>query len=267
MYDIVVVRGAGDIATGIAHRLWRCGFRVLMTEIGRPLVVRRFASFANAVLIGKAEVEGVCAVKADGIENIYEIWNDNNIPVLCDSECRVLEDLEPLAIVDAILAKRNLGTSVDMAPVTIGVGPGFEAGVDVNAVIETKRGHNLGKVIFEGQAEADTGIPGNIMGYSQERLLRAPVNGVIRNTLEIGDRVKQGDMIAQVAGEPVKSLIDGVVRGLIADGTEVRKGLKIGDVDPRGIREYCFTISDKSRSVAGGVLEAVLYLRKVKFGR
>jgi xanthine dehydrogenase accessory factor len=267
MDDIIIVRGAGDVATGIAHRLHKCGFKLILTEIEKPLVVRRFASFANAVLEGEAEVEGIRATKADCIEDIYEMWHGTDIPILCDSGCKVLENIKPLAVVDAILAKRNTGTHRGMAPITIGVGPGFEAGVDVDAVIESHRGHNLGKVIYKGTACADTGIPGNIMGYSQERLLRAPVNGVIRNVLEIGDMVKQGDVVAFVAGEPVKPLIDGVLRGLIADGTEVQKGLKIGDVDPRGIKEYCFTISDKSRSVAGGALEAILTLGKMKCGR
>lgn len=267
MDDIIIVRGAGDIATGIAYRLNKCGFRLILTEIERPLVVRRTASFANAVLEGEAEVEGIRAVKAECIEAIYEIWDTNAVPVLCDSGCKLLESIKPLAVVDAILAKRNIGTHRGMAPITIGVGPGFEADVDVDAVIETHRGHNLGKVIYKGSACADTGIPGDIMGYSQERLLRAPESGVIRNVLEIGDMVKQGEVVAFVADVPVKSLIDGVLRGLIADGTEVQNGLKIGDVDPRGIREYCFTISDKSRSVAGGVLEALLTLRKVKYGR
>jgi xanthine dehydrogenase accessory factor len=264
MNEIIVIRGAGDIATGIAYRLYKCGFRLLLTEIEKPLVVRRFVSFANAVLEGETEVEGIYAVKAACLEDIYKIWEDNYIPVLCDSECKVLASLTPLGVVDAILAKRNIGTHRGMAPITIGVGPGFEAGVDVDAVVETKRGHNLGKVIYKGTACADTGIPGNIMGYSQERLLRAPVKGVTRNICEIGDMVKQGDVVAFVDGEPVKSRIDGVLRGLIADNTQVQKGLKVGDVDPRGIRDYCFTISDKSRAVAGGVLEAILNLGREK---
>ena len=267
MDDIIIVKGAGDIATGIAHRLHRCGFRLLLTEIEKPTVVRRFASFANAVMKGEAEVEGVRALKAECIEDIYEIWNNSHIPVLCDSEMKILEQIKPLVIVDAVLAKRNTGTYRGSAPVTIGVGPGFEAGADVDAVVETNRGHDLGKVIYKGTACADTGIPGYIMGYSQERLLRAPVTGITRNTREIGDVVKQGDTVAFVADEPAISNIDGVIRGLIADNTYVQKGLKIGDIDPRGIREYCFTISDKSRSVAGGVLEAILTLRKEKYGR
>lgn len=267
MNDIIIIRGAGDIASGIAYRLHKCGFRLILTEIEKPLVVRRFVSFANAVFEGETEVEGVRAVKAECIEDIYEIWRNIDIPVLCDSGCKILDSIKPLAVVDAILAKRNLGTHRAMAPITIGAGPGFEAGVDVDAVIETQRGHNLGKVIYKGTACADTGIPGNIMGYSQERLLRASNSGIIRNVLKIGDIVESGEAVVFVDDVPVKSRIDGVIRGLIADNTKVHKGLKIGDVDPRGIKENCFTISDKSRSVAGGVLEAILTLRKEKFGR
>lgn len=264
MDDIIIVRGAGDLATGIAHRLHRCGFPLVLTEIESPLVVRRFVAFANAVLEGSTEVEGVTAVRAEGAEDIYAIWAAGNIPVLCDGQCNILEAIKPLAVVDAILAKRNTGTRRDMAPITIGVGPGFTAGDDVDAVVETKRGHYLGKVIYSGSAEPDTGTPGNIGGYSWERLLRSPSDGVICNVLEIGDPVKQGDLIAMVSGKPVRALVNGVVRGLIADGTAVKEGMKIGDVDPRGIREYCFTISDKSRAVAGGALEAILSLKKEK---
>jgi len=267
MNDIIIVRGAGDIATGIAHRLNKCGFRLILTEVERPLVVRRFVSFANAMLKGESEVEGVRSVKAEEIEDIYEIWDSGCIPVLCDSECNVINDIKPLAVVDAIMAKRNLGTSRGMAPITIGVGPGFEAGVDVDAVVETCRGHNLGKTIYKGTACADTGIPGDIEGYSEKRLLRAPVNGIITNVHEIGDMVRQDEAVAFIEGAAVKSQIDGVLRGLIADKTKVFKGLKIGDVDPRGIREYCFTISDKSRSVAGGVLEAILAQRHLDYGQ
>lgn len=267
MDDIIIIRGAGDIATGIAHRLYKCGFRLLLTEIEKPLVIRRLASFANAVLEGEAEVEGVRAVKAECIEDIYEAWSKESIPVLCDSECNIIRQIKPLAVVDAMLAKRNMGTHRGMASITIGVGPGFEAGVDVDAVVETCRGHYLGKVIYKGTACADTGIPGDIMGYSVQRLFRAPASGVIRNIREIGDMVKQGEAVAFVDNTPVRPNIDGVLRGLIANGTKVMEGWKIGDVDPRGIREYCHTISDKSRSVAGGVLEAILALKYEKYGR
>ncbi|MHB1391588.1 MAG: selenium-dependent molybdenum cofactor biosynthesis protein YqeB [Clostridia bacterium] len=267
MDDIIVVRGAGDMATGIAHRLYKSGFRLLLTEIEKPLVVRRSVSFANAIFIGEAEIEGVRAIKALNSESITAIWDNNSIPVLCDNDCSILDKVKPLAVVDAIMAKRNLGTDKGMAPITVGVGPGFEAGVDVDAVVETKRGHDLGRVIYKGSAEADTGIPGNIMGYSAERLLRASKSGNIKIVHEIGDIVKQGDVVAFINGDPVKATIAGALRGLIADNIQVKEGMKIGDVDPRGIREYCYTISEKSRSVAGGVLEAILYLRKDRFGR
>lgn len=267
MDDVIVVRGAGDLASGIVHRLFKCGFRLLLTELEEPLVVRRHVSFANAVIEGRVEVEGVAAVKAVTIDDIGRLWEDNSIPVLCDKECRILEKISPVAVVDAMMAKRNLGTNKGMAPITVGVGPGFEAGLDVDAVVETRRGHDLGKVIWKGSAEPDTGIPGSVMGYSKERLLRAPVDGRIRNVLDIGDMVKPGDVIAFVGSAPVKADIPGVIRGLICNNTLVKEGLKIGDIDPRGIREYCYTISDKARSVAGGVLEAVFYLRKEKLGR
>lgn len=267
MDDIIVIRGAGDLASGIAHRLYKSGFRLLLTEIEKPLVVRRCVSFANAIPMGEAEVEGVRAIRALSSESIAGIWNTNSIPILCDNECSIVDIIKPLAVVDAIMAKKNLGTGRGMAPITVGVGPGFEAGEDVDAVVETKRGHDLGRVIYKGWAEADTGIPGNIMGYSQERLLRASKSGRIRNVLKIGDTVKQGDVIAFIEDEPVKGSITGVLRGLIADNTYVKEGVKIGDIDPRGIREYCYTISDKSRSVAGGVLEAILHFRNERFGR
>lgn len=259
--NIIIIRGAGDVATGIAHRLFNCGFKVLMLEIERPLVVRRMASFAQAVIKGQAIVEGVHARKACNVNDIYKIWDKGSIPVLCDSKCAILNKVKPMVLIDAILAKKNLGTYKGMAPVTIGIGPGFEAGVDVDAVIETKRGHNLGKVIYTGCAEQNTGIPGEIMGYTLERVLRAPASGIIKNVLDIGDTVKAGDVIARVGAEPVVSAVDGVIRGLIMDGAIVSEGLKIGDVDPRGIVEYCYTISEKSRAIAGGVLEAILYMR------
>lgn len=266
MDNIILVRGAGDLATGIAHRLHNCGFKLMLTELEHPLVVRRCAAFANAVIEGEMEIEGVKAVKALNAEDVIKIWNSNCIPVLCDKECRIINEITPIAVVDAVMAKRNLGTNRAMAVITVAIGPGFEAGVDVDAVVETKRGHDLGKVIYKGHAEADTGIPGSIMGYSQERLLRAPAGGRIRNVLEIGDMVKPGDVIAYVGEEPVKSSVSGVIRGLISNDTQVKEGLKIGDVDPRGIKEYCNTISDKARSVAGGVLEAILHLKNERMG-
>ncbi|WP_366508841.1 selenium-dependent molybdenum cofactor biosynthesis protein YqeB [Thermosyntropha sp.] len=257
----VVIRGAGDLASGIAHRLHRAGFKVLMLEVEKPLVIRRKVAFATAVLENEAVVEGVKAVKVETIEEIYEAFKAGYIPVLIDPEAKVLTSVKPGILVDAIIAKKNMGTHREMAPITIGVGPGFNAGVDVDAVIETKRGHYLGKLIFSGCAEKDTGIPGEVMGYTEERVLRSPADGNIHNLLDIGAEIKKGQIISYVGKEAVKATIDGVLRGLITDGMYVTKGLKIGDIDPRGVKEYCWTISEKARAIGGSVLEAILYLR------
>lgn len=260
--NTVVIRGAGDLATGVAHRLYRSGFRVLMLEIEKPLVIRRTVAFASAVFEKEYTVEGVKAVKAERKEDIYNIWEKGWIPVLVDPQAKILDFIKPGILVDAILAKKNLGTYRKMAPVTIALGPGFKAGIDVDVVIETKRGHNLGRLIFEGYAEENTGIPGEVMGYARERVLYAPADGAIHNLVDIGEKVKKGQTISYVEGKPVVATIDGVLRGLIMDGMEVTAGLKIGDIDPRGIKEYCFTISDKARALGGSVLEAILLLRQ-----
>lgn len=264
MDDIVIIRGGGDIATGIAHRLYRSGFQVLILEIDKPTMVRRTVSFARAIFDGQAVVEDVKAVKAYNTDDIYEIWSSGNIPVLIDSQCNVMNEINADVLVDAILAKKNLGTHRGMASITIGVGPGFHAGEDVDVVVETSRGHDLGRSMLEGHAKPNTGVPGEILGYGKERVLKAPCDGIISNILDIGDLVKKGETIAYVNKEPVIAMIDGVLRGLIMDHSKVKKGLKIGDVDPRGVREHCFTISDKARSIGGGVLEAILYMKKNK---
>lgn len=260
--DIVVIRGGGDIATGIAHKLYRSGFKILILEIENPTMVRRTVSFASAVFDCESVIEGVKSVKAYNTEDVYKVWNDNNIPVIVDPKCKIIDKIKIDILVDATLAK-NLGMNRNMAPITIGVGPGFYAGEDVDVVIETIRGHDLGKLILKGYAKADTGIPGKILGYGKERVLRAPCNGIINNLSDIGDMIKKDQIIAYVDDEPVKASIDGVLRGIIMNNSKVKKGLKIADVDPRGIKEYCFTISDKARSVAGGVLEAILYMKKI----
>jgi xanthine dehydrogenase accessory factor len=259
--DIVVLRGGGDLATGIAHKLHRSGFRVLILEIERPLVIRRTVSFAQAIFNGRSEVEGVKAVKVNEVKQIYDIWENEDIPIIVDPKCNVLKDIKADVLIDAIIAKKNLGTNKNMAPITIAAGPGFNAGEDVHVVVETQRGHNLGRLIFEGFAEPNTGIPGIIKGFGKERVINSPGNGVIKNVLEIGDVVESGQVISYVGDIPVTAAIDGVLRGLIMDGMEVQKGLKIGDIDPRGIKEYCYTISDKARSIAGGMLEAILYMK------
>ncbi len=257
---LVLIRGGGDLASGIAHRLARARIPVAISEIPRPTVIRRTVAFAAAVDDGEATVEGITArlVPSDDARSTLA---GGALPVLTGGYPELLRSLRPWAVVDAIIAKRNLGTKINDARVTVGVGPGFTAGVDVHAVVETMRGHDLGRVITSGGAIPDTGIPGEIAGYSSERLLRAPCAGVIAARARIADLVKKGDVVATVGGQPVVAALDGVLRGMIRDGFEVYQGMKIGDIDPRCKREHCFTISDKARAVAGGVLEALLSLR------
>ena len=257
---LVVIRGAGDIATGIALRLWRAHIRVAMTEIEQPTAIRRTVCFSQAVVHGETEVEGVTARRAESPAEALRILESGCIPVLPDPEGACILALKPDAVVDAILAKKNLGTRITDAPVVIGVGPGFTAGVDCHAVVETMRGHYLGRVIHEGTAIPNTGIPGLIGGFAGERVLRAPADGVFHQLLEIGAQVKMGDVAATVNGEPMVCTLDGVLRGILADGTPVFKGMKSGDIDPRCKIEHCYCASDKALAVGGGVLEAILDL-------
>jgi len=255
----VIIRGGGDLATGVAHRLYRSGFRVLILEVAQPLVVRRTVSFAQAVIDGSCELEGVTAVKVETPEQIPQAWSNNVIPVLVDPAMACLAALSPDVLVDATLAKRDTGIRRDMAPVTVALGPGFEAGVHADIVIETNRGHNLGRLIFSGYAEPDTGVPAPVKGYGSERVLRAPCDGTVEHVRDIGDEVKSGNVICRVGGVDVCAQFDGMIRGLIMQGRMVKTGLKIGDVDPRPVREYCSTISDKARALGGSVLEAIMY--------
>lgn len=257
--QIVIVRGAGDIASGIIHRLFKSGFKVIALEIEKPLSIRRTVSFSEAIYDGETTVEGVKAIRADSVGSAMNILKEGNVPVLIDEEGLSISQIKPIAVVDAILAKRNIGTNKNMAPITIGVGPGFCAGDDVDYVIETKRGHYLGRVIYKGCAIANTGIPGIIMGYGEERVIKSPCDGLIRHVKKIGDLVNEGDLICYIGEEKVKAQISGVIRGLIRENLYVEKGLKIGDIDPRSDIDYIYTISDKARAVAGGVLEALLH--------
>ena len=257
---LVLIRGAGDLASGIALRLWRCGFSVVMTEIAQPTTIRRTVAFSDAVLHGSARVEEAEARFAPDVPAAKALLAAGFIPVLNDPEAACKSELRPDVLVDAILAKRNLGTSIADAPVVIGVGPGFTAGEDCRAVVETMRGHSLGRVIYEGSALPNTNIPGLIGGFAGERVLRAPADGIFTGAKKIGDRVESGDIAGYVDGLPMRCTIGGVLRGLLADGVPVRKGLKSGDVDPRADPAYCFTVSDKALAVAGGVLEAILHL-------
>jgi xanthine dehydrogenase accessory factor len=229
-----------------------------MTEIERPMAVRRTVSFCDAVYDGLQEVEGINARRVASFQEMEPVWQAGELPLIVDPECRIREELKPEVIIDAILAKRNLGTRLTDAPLVLGLGPGFEAGKDVHAVIETNRGHNLGKVLWSGSAEQNTGIPGDIGGYTSERVLRASKTGVFSSSRKIGEMVQADESVALVDDAPVRAAISGVLRGIIRDGTSVKKGFKLGDIDPRGKREYCFTISDKARAISGGVLEGIM---------
>lgn len=260
MDTLVFIKSGGDIATGVACRLIRSGFHVVIAELAQPTVVRRTVSFAEAVFAGSAIVEGIRAVKAEPDE-VAPVLAAGCVPVLVDPGANALSNLYPSVLVDAIIAKKNTGTAFTDAPVVVALGPGFLAGRDAHAVVETMRGHDLGRVYYEGAALPNTGIPGEIAGLTIERLLRAPTAGVFSGCRSIGDKVETGEVVGYVDGEPVIAQAAGILRGLLRDGLTVFAGMKIGDVDPRCRREHCFSISDKARAVAGGVLEAILHLR------
>ena len=264
---LTLIRGAGDIASGIALRLWRSGIQVVMTEIERPTTIRRTVAFSDAVVNGEQTVEDVTAQRADSTKDAWKILTRGCIPVLVDPDCACREAINPDALVDAVLAKRNLGTAITDAPIVVGVGPGFTAGVDCHAAVETMRGHTLGRVIYDGAPLPNTNIPGLIGGFAGERVLRAPVDGVFQGLRRIGDLVEAGEAVDTVAGVPMTATISGVLRGLLADGVTVKKGLKSGDVDPRGKAEYCRTASDKALAVGGGVLEAILHFEAMHHGK
>ena len=258
----IIIRGGGDLATGVAYRLHKAGFPLIVLELPRPLVVRRRVALATAVLEGKVAVESLHGRRAENANEAETVAHGGDaVPVLAAPELApVVEQLStpPAVVVDARMAKRNIDTDREQAPLVIALGPGFTAGVDCDAVIETMRGHRLGRVIWDGPALPDTGTPGRVAGKARERVLRAPAAGPVAWELEIGDLVSEGQLIGAVNGNPVTAPFDGVVRGLIAPGTPVRKGLKIGDVDARGDASACYTISDKALAIGGGVLEAVL---------
>lgn len=259
--NLVAVRGGGDIATGIIHKLHRCGFPTLVLEIADPSCIRRTVSFCEALFDGETVVEGVTAKKVETLEESYEAFLEEQIPVMVDPEGKMIREEKPFAVVDAILAKKNLGTKISDAPIVVGVGPGFTAGLDVHAVVETQRGHHLGRVYYEGSAAPNTGVPGVIGGYGKERVIHAPADGVLHIIKGIGEETEAGETIAQIGEVPVLASISGIVRGMIREGYEVTKGLKIADIDPRiHEKENCRYISDKARCVAGGVVEAIFSL-------
>ncbi|MBS5149449.1 MAG: selenium-dependent molybdenum cofactor biosynthesis protein YqeB [Butyricicoccus pullicaecorum] len=266
----IAVRGAGDLATGTIVRLANCGFRVFAMECESPSAIRRQVALSEAVYDGTATVEGVTCRRIAHMSQAETVWRSGEVPLLVDTQAVCITDLAPAVVVDAILAKRNLGTHRDMAPITIALGPGFTAGQDVDAVIETMRGHNLGRVLYTGMALRNTGVPALIGGYGAERVIHAPADGALRcaqdkngKSIGIGSVVQRGQIIAYVGDTPVAATLDGVLRGLIRTGYPVMTGLKIADIDPRiEQKENCNTISDKARSIAGGVVEAMLWLAK-----
>ncbi len=261
---LVAVKGAGDLATGVMHRLFRAGFAVMATELPQPTVLRRTVAFAEAIALGQMTVEGVTACRANSIEEVQAALANELIPIVVDPDGTMLQQMQPSVLVEATLSKYNSGITINNASIVIALGPGYEAGKDAHAVIETNRGHNLGRVYLEGCAEPDTGVPGTIGGYASERLLRAPCAGRLYGVRRIGDQVQLGETVAVVQSDAgtflITAAISGILRGLVRDGLVVNTGMKVGDIDPRAVREHCFTISDKSRAVAGGVLEAIMYL-------
>lgn len=259
--EIIVQRGGGDLGSGVAYRLCRSGFRMVILEIEQPLVIRRTVSFAQAVIEGKASVEGITAILVTGIEEVRQAWQRGFLPVMIDPEMRINAELKPEVIIDATLAKRENGLRCGMAPLTIALGPYFEAGNHADVVIETNRGHNLGRLILDGTAEPNTGKPAVVNGHGVERVLRAPCEGRVHHIHDIGAAVRGGEVICFVSDRPVLAPFDGVVRGLIMNGMSVSRGLKIGDVDPRSSQAFCYTISDKARALGGSVLEAILCFR------
>ena len=263
--DIVIVRGGGDIASGAIQKLYRSGFKVLVLETETPSAIRRKVAFCEAVYEKEIEIEGIKARLVANDEEIQDCWDSDILPVMIDSRGKVIERLKPLAVVDGILAKQNFGTKRSMALITIALGPGFSAPEDVDIVIETMRGHNLGRIIEEGRASENTGVPGVIAGFGIERVIYSDYSGVITNIEKIGNVVEKGDVIAVVGDNEIYASISGVLRGIIRDGYKVKKGLKIADIDPRiSEKDNCFTISDKARNIGGAVLESILYLKKKK---
>ena len=271
MGKLIIVRGGGDLATGTIHKLWSAGFFVVVLETQYPAAIRRQVSLCEAVYGGETSVEDMTGVLAFDEDEVFSVLEEGKVPVVVDPEGKFIAKWKPEVVVDGILAKRNLGTYKEVAPLTIALGPGFCAGKDVDVVIETKRGHNLGRVIREGEAYPNTGIPGNIGGYTSERVIHSEKRGILKNKKNIGDIVKKGEVIAVIEGEGeetlVRATIDGILRGLIRDGFPVTEGFKIADIDPRKEElENCFTISDKARCIGGSVLEVVCryFLEKSK---
>lgn len=255
---IVLIKGGGEVASGVAHRLFRAHFKVCLTEIPRPKAVSRGVAFSEAIYEGTKEVEGVVAKLVQSAGDILRVWQESKLPIVVDPEARIRDTLHPDILIDAIMAKRNLGTRLTDAPLVIGLGPGFQAGKDVHLVVETNNSENLGKVIFDREAEKNTGVPIPIGGLTFERVLHSPENGLFLANKEIGDPVAAGEVIASVGRQAVTAQISGVIRALLRSGLQVEKGTKLGEIDPVGNKETCYSIRARMRAIAGGILEAIL---------
>ena len=262
----MLIKGPGDLATGVAWELFREGHRIIMTEIAVPLTVRRQVAYSRAVYEGRAEVEGVTGVLAGSAEEAIALSEQGVISVLVDPEARVRELWQPEVVIDAIMAKKNIGTTLTDAPLVLALGPGFTAGKDCHAVIETMRGENLGRPIYKGSAIPNTGVPGMVGGYAMERLIKASGDGLVEPVAAIGDIVEKGSLLAYTGGEPVYAQIDGVIRGMLQAGVPVKKGMKIGDVDPRKDESLVYLISDKSHKIGRGCVETIRTLLQRQFG-
>lgn len=256
--SVVLIKGGGEVASGVAHRLFRSRFRVCLTEISNPTAVTRGVTFAEAVYDGEKEIEGVVAELVESPGDIAGVWDRDRLPIIIDPEVRTKDTLHPDILIDAIMAKKNLGTKITDAPLVIGLGPGFRAGEDVHIVIETNDSEALGRVISEGEAEKNTGVPIPVTGLTFERVVHAPGSGLFLADRDIGDMVTAGETIGKVGGQPVEAPVDGVIRALIRSGIQVEKGIKLLEIDPTGNIEYCYSIRAKMRAIAGGVLEAIL---------
>lgn len=259
---LVLIRGAGDIATGVAIRLHNANYKVVMTDIEQPTHIRRSVAFAQALYDQKVTIEGVSAQQVHNLKDIVSVLAQGDIPVIADEQAAIIEQLQPLYVVDAILAKRNMGTHMQMAPFTVALGPGFSAGDDCHVVIETNRGHHLGRLIYQGAAQTNTGEPGSIAGFTYQRVIRAPNVGTMKTKVALGAIVNEGDIVAYVDETPITAPLSGMVRGLLNDGLPVSAGFKIGDIDPRGVKADFNSVSDKARAIAGGVLEALMHAEK-----
>ncbi|MEG2420558.1 MAG: selenium-dependent molybdenum cofactor biosynthesis protein YqeB [Oscillospiraceae bacterium] len=255
---LVLIKGAGDLATGVAVRLRRAGMSVVMTDLAEPTAVRRTVAFCQCIYDGTAVVEGVTARRVTA-ENALECLEKGEIPVAVDPTAEILRYLPFDGVVDGILAKKNTGTAITDGKIVLALGPGFTAGVDCHGVVETQRGHDLGRLILEGSAAPNTGVPGDVGGFTRERIIRAPADGIFEPLAEIGELVALGQPVARVAGQTVAAQLSGTVRGMLPAGIAVTRGMKSGDIDPRCCRAHCFSVSDKARAIGGGALEGLLY--------